>query len=66
MMDAGGKLDASANIFLGEELASAARACAGCRNRKECEALLVDHRTVEIPEYCPNRRWIQPMAAKPV
>lgn len=62
---AGGRLDASADPLLGERLASAARACAGCRNREECEALLADNFGGEIPEYCPNRRWIQSLPAKP-
>jgi hypothetical protein len=60
---AGGRLDASTDPLLGEELASAARACAVCRNQKECEALLAEHFTNDIPEYCPNRRWIQALAA---
>ena len=60
---AGGRLDDSADPLLGEKLASAARACAGCRNRDECEALLADHFAEEIPEFCPNRRWIQSLPA---
>jgi hypothetical protein len=60
---AGGRLDASADPLLGEKLASAARACAGCRNREECEALLADRFGDEIPDYCPNRRWIRSLPA---
>lgn len=60
---AGGKLDASADPLLGEKLASAARACAVCQNREECETLLADHFAEEIPDFCPNRRWIQSLPA---
>lgn len=60
---AGGRLDASADPLLGEKLASAARACAGCRSREECEALLADNFDGDIPDYCPNRRWIQSLPA---
>lgn len=60
---AGGRLDASPDPLLGEKLASAARACAGCRSREECEALLADQSGGEIPDYCPNRRWIQSLPA---
>jgi len=59
----GGRLDASADPLLGEKLASAARACAGCKSREECEELLASNLDGEIPEYCPNRRWIQSLPA---
>ena len=60
---AGARLDASADPLLGERLASAARACAGCKSRDECELLLADNFDGEIPEYCPNRRWIRSLPA---
>lgn len=62
---AGGRLDAAADPLLGERLAVAARACAHCRNRDECEAFLEFEPGDSVPDFCPNRRWIRSLAATP-
>jgi len=62
---AGGKLDAAADPLLGERLAAAARACAHCRNREECEAFLKFEPGKTVPEFCPNRRWIRSLTVAP-
>lgn len=62
---AGGKLDPSGDPMLGQRLASAARACSRCKSRDECEVLLANRSGHEIPDYCPNRRWIDSLAHKP-
>ena len=62
---AGGKLDPSGDPLLDEKLAAAARVCAGCRNREECEILLADDLDGDVPEYCPNHRWIKSLAENP-
>ncbi len=61
----GGRLDGSGDPLIGQKLASAARACSRCKNRDQCEALLASGAGDEIPEYCPNRRWIGSLAQKP-
>ena len=55
---AGGKIDPAGDPLIGEKLASAARACSRCRDYDECEILLTTGKGQEIPDYCPNRRWI--------
>jgi hypothetical protein len=62
---AGAKLTQSDDPLLGDKLAAAARVCAGCRNREECEILLAEESEGDIPDYCPNRRWITSLRAKP-
>lgn len=61
----GGKLDATGDPLLGQKLASAARACSRCKSPDDCEALLASGSGHEIPDYCPNRRWIDSLAHKP-
>jgi hypothetical protein len=61
----GGRLDPSGDPLLGQKLASAARACSRCKNREACEALLASGSGDEVPDYCPNRRWIDSLAQKP-
>lgn len=61
----GGKLDAAGDPLLGQKLASAARLCAGCRNHDQCRELLVECSGNDVPEYCPNRRWIRSLATSP-
>lgn len=59
---AGGKLDPASDPLLGERLAAAARACSHCRQHGECQAMLDTYEGNDIPEYCPNRRWISSLA----
>lgn len=61
----GGKLDISTDPLLSKNLASAARTCRGCTKQEQCEFLLTDNFDGEIPDYCPNRRWIRSLSEGP-